>query len=294
MNNLKIYLPHIYKNILEFDKLMISENKLFNLVDQQTTKVRNNQYVLTADIDGIELYEQMLDIIANPAIESIEFRRNRIINRLSMTPPFTMRFLYSKLDEIIGKNMWTAYLDFDNYTLYIESAADNQMWYHEILVTVNKLKPANIVFINKPLVVDSINVNEAINMSEVIFNYRLGTSWVVGLKPFTSLEDKGVIKMGETPSIQPQLLNNLALFTADDIQSVRINNEVIVNDFITKTGDDNTAIIEYEISPMLEITQIILIELLDSNNNVLTSSNVYIPVLETIILKHLIKLKEGN
>lgn len=294
MNNLKIYLPYIYKNILEFDKLMISENKLFNLVDQQTTKVRNNQYVLTADIDGIELYEQMLDIIANPAIESIEFRRNRIINRLSMTPPFTMRFLYSKLDEIIGKNMWTAYLDFDNYTLYIESAADNQMWYHEILVTVNKLKPANIVFINKPLVVDSINVSEAINMSEVIFNYRLGTSWVVGLKPFTSLEDKGVIKMGETPSIQPQLLNNLALFTADDIQSVRINNEVIVNDFITKTGDDNTAIIEYEISPMLEITQIILIELLDSNNDVLTSSNVYIPVLETIILKHLIKLKEGN
>lgn len=294
MNNLKIYLPRIYKNILEFDKLIETENELFNSINSETNKVKNNQYILTADLDGIIMYEKMLGIIANPAIEDIEFRRNRIINRLSMTPPFTMRFLKSKLDEIIGKDGWTAYLDFDNYTLYIESSAENQVWYHEILVTINKLKPANIVFINKPLIVEDILVSEKINLSEIIFNYRIGTSWVLGLKPFTSLDDKGVIKVGEVSSIKPQFLNNLASFAASDIQSIRINSEVIINNFITKTGDDNQAIIEYEISPSLEITQITLIEMLDLNENILSSSNVYIPVLENVILKHLIKIKEGN
>ena len=38
------------------------------------------------------------------------------------------------------------------------------MWFREILVTVNKLKPANIVFINKPSIVEDILVSEKINL----------------------------------------------------------------------------------------------------------------------------------
>jgi hypothetical protein len=293
MNNLKIYLPKIYENILEFDNLMEAENELFNNLNLETNKVKNNQYVLTADLDGIKLYEQMLDIIANPAIEDIEFRRKRIINRLSMTPPFTMRSLYGMLDQIIGRDRWTAYLDFDNYTLYIESAADNQMWYHEILVTVNKLKPANIVFINKPLVYKEIRAGESINLTQINFNYRLGTSWVLGLKPFTSLDDMGVIKMASVPSIKQDLLNRMATFTASDIAEVRINGTFMVPAFITKAAVNNLITVEYEISETDGIPEITQIELLDSVGTVLTDSAVYVPILERVILKHNILIKEG-
>lgn len=292
MNDLKIYLPRIYKNILEFDKLIETENELFSSINSETNKVKNNQYVLTADLDGIIMYEKILGITANPAIEDIEFRRNRIINRLSMTVPFTMRFLKNRLDEIIGKDRWTAYLDFDNYTLYIESAAENQVWYHEILVTVNKLKPANIVFINKPLIVKDILVSEKINFSKVIFNYRLG-SWVLGQKPFTSLEDKGVIKMAATSSIKQDLLNHMATFTASDIADVRINGTFMVPAFVTKTAVNNQAIIEYEISETAGISEITQIELLDSVGTVLADSAVYVPILERVLLKHTIQIKEG-
>jgi hypothetical protein len=293
MNNLKTYLPRIYKNILEFDNLMEVENELFNKLNLETNKVKNNQYILTADLDGIIMYEKMLGIIANPAIEDIEFRRNRIINRISMTLPFTFRFLKQRLDEIIGKDRWKAYLDFDNYTLYIESSAANQMWFHEILVTINKLKPANIVFINKPLIAEDILVSEKINLSEVIFNYRLGTSWVLGLKPFTSLENMGVIKTANVPSIKQEMLNGIAEFTSSDIAKVRVNESLIITDFIIKESTQNIVTIEYQIALESGITEVTKVELLDVMDNVLTESLVYVPILEAIILKHTIQIKEG-
>ena len=293
MNNLKTYLPRIYKNILEFDNLMEVENELFNKLNLETNKVKNNQYILTADLDGIIMYEKMLGIIANPAIEDIEFRRNRIINRISMTFPFTFSFLKKKLDEIIGIGKWEAYMDYANYTLYIESSAANQMWFHEILVTINKLKPANIVFINKPSIVEDILVSEKINLSEVIFNYRLGTSWVLGLKPFTSLENMGVIKTANVPSIKQEMLNGIAEFTSSDIAKVRVNESLIITDFIIKESTQNIVTIEYQIALESGITEVTKVELLDVMDNVLTESLIYVPILEAIILKHTIQIKEG-
>jgi len=293
MSNLKNYLPNIYKDVLETDELTSTEDLLFKDLSNETEKVRNNQFVLTSDIDGIEQYEKMLGIIANPAIEDIEFRRNRIINRISMTFPFTFPFLKKRLDEIIGVGKWEAYMDYANYTLYVESSAVNQIWFHEILVTINRLKPVNIVFINKPFVAAKIHASENINLTQVSFNYRVGTTWVLGQKPFTSLENMGVIKMADVPSIKQDLLNHMATFTASDIANVRINGTFMVPAFVTKAAVNNLVTVEYEISETDGIQEITQIELLDSVGTVLTDSAVYVPILTRVILKHNILIKEG-
>jgi len=293
VSDIKQYLPNIYDAILEFEGLIASENTLFDNLDTETEKVRDNQYILTADIDGIIAYEKMLNIIPKPATETIEFRRQRIINRLSMVPPFTFRFLKQRLDEIIGVDRYTASIDYPNYTLYIESSAENQEWFHEILVMVTKLKPANIVFINRPLVYEEMRAGESINLTQVNFNYRLGSTWVLGLKPFASLDDTGVIKVATTPSIKQDLLNHMATFTASDIAAVRINGTFMVSVFVTKTAINNMATIEYEISETDGIPEITQIELLDSVGTVLADSTVYVPILERVILKHNILIKEG-
>ena len=237
--------------------------------------------------------KKILNIIPKPATETIEFRRQRIINRLSMVPPFTFRFLKQRLDEIIGVDRYTASIDYPNYTLYIESSAENQEWFHEILVTVTKLKPANIVFINRPLVYGEIIAGESINLTQVNFNYRLGSTWVLGLKPFTSLDDMGVIKVATTPSIKQDLLNHMATFTASDIADVRINGTFMVPTFVTKAAVNNLVTVEYEISETDGIPEITQIELLDSIGTVLADSAVYVPILERVILKHNILIKEG-
>lgn len=293
MSDIKQYLPNIYDAILEFEELIASENTLFDNLDTKTEKVRDNQYVLTAGIDGITAYEKMLDITPKPATETIEFRRQRIINRLSMVPPFTFRFLKQRLDEIIGIDRYTASIDYPNYTLYIESSAENQEWFHEILVTITKLKPANIVFINRPLVYEEIRAGESINLAQVNFNYRLGSTWVLGLKPFASLEDMGVIKMATTPSIKQDLLNHMATFAASDIADVRINGTFMVPVLVTKEAVNNLVTVEYEVSETDGISEITQTELLDADGAVLTDSAVYVPVLEKVLLKHNILIKGG-
>lgn len=293
MSDIKQYLPNIYDAILEFEGLIASENTLFDNLDTETEKVRDNQYVLTADIDGIIAYEKMLNIIPKPTTETIEFRRQRIINRLSTVPPFTFRFLKQRLDEIIGVDRYTASIDYPNYTLYIESSAENQEWFHEILVTITKLKPANIVFINRPLVYEEIRAGESINLAQVNFNYRLGSTWVLGLKPFASLEDMGVIKMATTPSIKQDLLNHMATFAASDIADVRINGTFMVPVLVTKEAVNNLVTVEYEVSETDGISEITQTELLDADGAVLTDSAVYVPVLEKVLLKHNILIKGG-
>lgn len=98
------YYPIIYKGVLETDQLVATENKLFEEVEQLTLEVEQNQFILTANARGLAVYENMLNIIANPQSDSIQFRRERIINRLSTAPPFTIRELRNKLDQLLGED----------------------------------------------------------------------------------------------------------------------------------------------------------------------------------------------
>jgi len=67
----------------------------------------------------------------------------------------------------------------------------------------------------------------------------------------------------------------------------------MVSVFVTKTAINNMATIEYEISETDGIPEITQIELLDSVGTVLADSAVYVPILERVILKHNILIKEG-
>ena len=98
------------------------------------------------------MWEQVFRIVPNPQVESLAFRRTRVLNRISTRPPYTLGFLYQKLDELIGPGEWKVTVDYPNYTLYIESAAQNQNYATELAFTINRIKPAHIVWVNAPFV----------------------------------------------------------------------------------------------------------------------------------------------
>ena len=248
MSDLKQYLPWLYKDVVEMDALMDTEDSLFSKLMDEYIRGRDNQYILTADEYGIRIFEDIINIVPDPSTETLDFRRQRLINRFRTQPPFTFRWLQGKLDEIIGVGKWNAWVDNENYTLYIESSAEDQKWFQEISITVNNTKPANIIFINRPLVVHGVLTNETINLKELVWNYRLGTIWKLGDKPFISYNNKGVIVLATTPSIQQAMLNKLATFSATEIAKVRINGTYIITDFevkILSTDHVNTNITLY-------------------------------------------------
>lgn len=78
MVDLKQYVPNIYNEILDMDILISTEEKLFEKVKENINKIKNNQFVLTSDLDGIRIYESMLGIIA-PNVENIESRKLNIL-----------------------------------------------------------------------------------------------------------------------------------------------------------------------------------------------------------------------
>ena len=273
------------------ESLIVAEDSILDTAEAEKKNVENNQFVITANEYGIEQYENMLGIIPNLSTETLQFRRDRIINRLSMAPPFTFRFLKKKLDEIIGIGKWKAYIDFSTYTLYVESSANNQIWFEEIMITMSNLKPANIVFINQPLITQGLVMSEEISYGTMQYNYVLGVSWVLGAKPFLSYIDKGAIKLSNVSSLQSSLFNDVADFTASDIASVLLNDSVAISSFVTKQASANLVDIEYTVSTS-QVQSITNIKLKNSSGEVLSEAVVYVPLLEDVLMKHTITVKE--
>ena len=285
------FVPYMYKGFTEMDELMNSEEQLMSIARNEMFTTFSNTFVLTSNEEGVIMFERMLNIVANPLTEDLDFRKQRIINRLSMRSAYTFRFLKNQLNEMIGEGNWTGYIDFDNYALYIESGASNQSWYNEVSFTINRIKPCNMTFINVPYIAHKININEQVSYSGQLWRYRLG-SWKLGEYPFATPDGGGIIKMAETSSIHSALLNGTATFIAEDIDHVIINDSINITEFRIKEAGDNVATVEYMVTPAM--TNLVTnIKLVRADNTVLTESIVYVPIVDTAMCKHSITVKEG-
>lgn len=283
-------LPPWYREVLDYQQICQTEQQFFEALAQEINAVADNFFFQTMDAEAVSQWEQILGITPNLTTESLQFRQARLVNRISTRPPYTMGFLREKLDELIGPGQWTVTMDYPNYTLYVESSAENQQYATEVAYTINAIKPAHIVYANTPYVQTGILLSETIELYQRQWNYNLG-GWGLGVLPFASDISKGVIKMPTTPSIQQTLLTGTANFVSGDIASARINGSVVISD-LEKTVSGSTLTVTYTV-PQDQATEVTLAELMDSDGNVLTSSTVYVPVESNTVMKHVIPAAEG-
>lgn len=290
---MKRYFPRFYDGYVEIDAIIDTEDKAFEEIGVNFRRAINNQFIKLADETGISAYEVLFDVIADPSTETLEERRDRLLNRVSVIPYYTTIFLRNRLDSLIGAGLYNLIIDYDNYTLYLESAAKNQLYYNEIAVLMSNIKPCNIVFINMPLVSQQIFVSEQVNVSKLTYNYVLGGQWKLGEKPFISYEDKGIIKGRSTNSMSSLMEAKYRQFTLSEITSVLINNTIRIITFLTKEEVNGEAIIEYIVPQQEQNIEVTNIKLLDKDGLICFESPVYVPVYEDTIMKHNIIIKEG-
>lgn len=290
---MKRYFPRFYDGYVEIDAIIDTEDKAFEEIGVNFRRAINNQFIKLADETGISAYEVLFDMIADPSTETLEERRDRLLNRVSVIPYYTTIFLRNRLDSLIGAGLYNLIVDYDNYTLYLESAAKNQLYYNEIAVLMSNIKPCNIVFINMPLVSQQIFVSEQVNVSKLTYNYVLGGQWKLGEKPFISYEDKGIIKGRSTNSMSSLMEAKYRQFTLSEITSVLINNTIRITTFLTKEEVNGEAIIEYIVPQQEQNIEVTNIKLLDKDGLICFESPVYVPVYEDTIMKHNIIIKEG-
>ena len=284
-------IPTWFRDILEYQALCETETEQFTAFLNSMQAVASNFFFQTMDISAVSTWEQIFKIVPNPETETLDFRRARLINRISTKPPFTLGFLYRKLNEIIGPGQWTVDVDYPNYTLYIEASAQDKNYWSELAVTLNTIKPAHIVYTSRPLLSTPIQMSETVRLSRLIYNYKLG-GWGLGVLPFASEQDQGVIVTPTQRSIQQELLNQTASFVASDVASARLNGTISITS-LSKTTDANIATITYTVleSQANPITQV---ELLDASGNVLETAGVYVPVTGSAVFKHTIPVTLGG
>lgn len=283
-------LPPWYREVLDYQQMCQTETAQFEALAQEITGVAENFFFQTMGLDGIEMWEQIFHIVPNPQTEDLEFRRYRVLNRITTKPPFTLGFLYQKLDELIGPGLWEVTVDYPNYTLYIESSAQNQNYAQEVAFTINQIKPAHIVYVNTPFIQSGLLLSEQIERLNRVYNYKLGL-WALGQLPFATDQDSEVVKLPETPSIQEALLTGVANFVSGDVASARINGTIPITS-LNKSVEGSILTITYTVSSS-QTTEITSVELLDGDGNVLTSSTVYVPVGSSVVMKHTIPVVEG-
>lgn len=143
---LKELVPDIYNEVLEMDTLINTEQGLFNDIHNNTSQVKDNAFISSSDSSRVRQYEKLLKIKANVNTENLEFRRERIINRLSTKPPFTINWLKEKLNQVIGENNWKLIFTPDEYSIYIKVREMSDSWEVELQETLKKVIPANIIW----------------------------------------------------------------------------------------------------------------------------------------------------
>lgn len=284
--------PHYERDVFEFKEIARVESEQLDSVKNQFNKILNNQFVITADSDGVAMFESLYGIIPESS-DSLEFRKERVLNRIQLQPPFTIRYLEQQLDKIIGKGKYTVEINYDKYTLIINSAAENQAYAQEVAVIVGKVKPANILFVSRPLVLQGLIENEVISNIPLQFNYKLGTRWNLGQKPFKSRGVKEIIKMANTNSLTNELLTSTANFINGIIDKIIVNDDVVITDFITKKVSDNVVELEYNVNNDMGVNFINRLRVCKADNTILTDVNVYVPVIGETLVNHKISVSEG-
>ena len=290
----KQYFPHIYNDVPEIETLSTVEEGLFTAALEKIEILWRNGYLQSCDIDGIERYENILGIVADPTIETIEFRRSRLINRYAIMPTYTMPWLRTRLDELLGIGNWDAYVDFEKRELVVETLQSNTVWTHEVSVLVHQVKPANLVFISAPMNLSRIAVSEQVDTQKIIYKYTLG-NWALGQTPFIETLSQEVAKLPEIPSIQDKLLSDVASFTASDIASALINNTLLIprEQFIEATSNANLVKIAYEVFASHGLGTITNIKLRNGAGDVLAEINVAIDNTFNVRMSHKIKFEEA-
>ncbi len=290
--NICQYWPRWFREILDFQALCQTEGEELRVMAMFMERVRVNLFVQTMDEATTAEWESIFRIVPNPVTETLEFRRDRILNRLSMHPPFTLTFLYQRLDALFGHGNWEVELDYPNYTIYIEAAVEDQQYFSEMSITMDIIKPCHIVYISRPRVAGNFLLSESIVRTIGEWNYFLG-GWELGALPFFSGTEEEIIKMATQPSIQQAFLDQAATFVVGDIQSVRINGDIIIT-ALSRSTVGNVGSVGYRV--LREQTEEVnLIELLDKAGTVLASSAVYVPIAEeTVAFRHAFTVKEGT
>ena len=131
---------HKFRDIAEI------ENEEFERLKECNEKDLMDAFIMTASEKSIEIWEKEIYIKYDKVNDTLEFRRQRLINRYTIKPPFTIVWLENQLKSLIGDNLLDMRRDDDVETVFIEANFDSYSLLKEFITTLENTVPLSMLW----------------------------------------------------------------------------------------------------------------------------------------------------
>lgn len=145
--NIIEHLPLFMQEYREIKEVMTAENPEFKLVIDESEIIKNNQFIISCDSDGIKRFEKILSLTAAEQ-EPLQTRIARVLNRWNDTVPYTLEAFLEKLNTICGED-FTVTEKFTEYKIEIETHLDQYGAVDELEYLLQYIMPSNVEVVSR-------------------------------------------------------------------------------------------------------------------------------------------------
>lgn len=111
-------LPDYFKPVLDYQEIIKAHGYALQAVDAGAGQVYGNLYIQTADEATIAWWENLLGLQTQFG-DTLEFRRARVLQKVSAAVPFSIGFLHDQLTALFGAGGYTVDVDPVELTLTV-------------------------------------------------------------------------------------------------------------------------------------------------------------------------------
>lgn len=142
------YLPPFVAEYKEINAAFEAENPEFVLVWNAVDKVLRNEFIETADEEGIARFEKLLQVLPSTN-DTLESRRARVQARWFSTIPYTLKTFIAKLTALCGNTDFSVTKDYLSYRINIRTSLELFGQVEELKRIIEYMLPCNMVVISE-------------------------------------------------------------------------------------------------------------------------------------------------
>lgn len=141
--NLIEHLPLFLQQYREIKHIMDAENPEFQLIADESERIKNNQFIETSDLVGIARFEKLLNIIPLPD-DTLESRISRVLTRWNDVIPYTYRAFIEKMIVLCDGLNFTINRNFTEYKMEIITHLELSGQVNELQYLLDYMIPVNL------------------------------------------------------------------------------------------------------------------------------------------------------
>ena len=120
---LKGQLPKYFKPIIEFQEILKAHGYGLDEIGKAMTQLQENFYLSTCDEEMVAYYEKLFGLRVRLG-DTLNFRKERLLQKLNTVVPFSVAFLKAKLGMLYGDDGYTLDVDSVESILRIKVTSD--------------------------------------------------------------------------------------------------------------------------------------------------------------------------